>query len=626
MIPVYKIEVYDNTPVLCYTIDKSAFNIKTTKSLTTGIGDFYFTLPSEKPTGTMYLPDLALHDTIKFYFGYDSLPSSPNYVGKVCRIESKPSTSGRVRVIYGKDLGEILLRRLKAPYGWRYDYPSDIATDIADDLGLSTGKIDTVNENVYGWIDAQNPRNYSQILKGISDQWVDALTQVQADYHVDADSNLVWGTRPFRTQNVETLTVGQNILNYTVTKDVSQTYNSITVYGKKGKPNDSALDWGTDMATPETTNTTVDVQSASGQKVLSVAATAGFSADDPIGVYTDTDLIFPIERHTVASVQAGVSLTLVDNLTNTIPVGAHVFILPTWTPATTGITISAVNGANEYQIGDRGIKSVVAAGDGTGNAVSYMPLNLIDLNLYDSINFWAMSETDGNPLYIMLRIGDTQSAFGALHWMDAPTWYFTGTQLDAAHDVWKFYSIPCGMQNQTNWKGFTGSSYPFEWMNTSYITFCAEFEVAGNLFIDGLYFGGARHSGTASDVTSQTSYGLRELAVTEDTLTTDAQCDFRAEALLFQLKDPVTRVDLTVKGNTNVLVGDQIPLTIPTEGINAESYDVTDVSHYLSGGQNGQYVTTLKAVNSSATRILPANTQQEIFSKIKPSVFRTWSD
>lgn len=64
---------------------------------------------------------------------------------------------------------------------------------------------------------------------------------------------------------------------------------------------------------PIVTSTTVDADSASGQKVLNVTATTGFSAGNGIIIGENTA---NEELAVIASVQAGTSLTLVDNLAN----------------------------------------------------------------------------------------------------------------------------------------------------------------------------------------------------------------------------------------------------------------------------------------------------------------------
>jgi hypothetical protein len=61
-------------------------------------------------------------------------------------------------------------------------------------------------------------------------------------------------------------------------------------------------------------STTVDSDSSSGQKVLNVASTTGFSVGDEILIH---DGGAREERGVVASIQAGVSLTLEDNLVYT---------------------------------------------------------------------------------------------------------------------------------------------------------------------------------------------------------------------------------------------------------------------------------------------------------------------
>lgn len=67
--------------------------------------------------------------------------------------------------------------------------------------------------------------------------------------------------------------------------------------------------------TASTANTTVDANSAAGQKVLNVASTTGFSVDQRIEIIDAGGGSTRRETNHVVSIQAGVSLTLLNNLT-----------------------------------------------------------------------------------------------------------------------------------------------------------------------------------------------------------------------------------------------------------------------------------------------------------------------
>jgi hypothetical protein len=76
------------------------------------------------------------------------------------------------------------------------------------------------------------------------------------------------------------------------------------------------------------------------------------------------------------------------------------------------------------------------------------------------------------------------------------------------------------------------------------------------------------------DTGSQNSYGLRELTETDEELKSDNECLLRAKALLDYYKNPTEQ--LTVKstvmdyGNTPILPGDKIHVTLPNENVDAD--------------------------------------------------------
>ena len=69
--------------------------------------------------------------------------------------------------------------------------------------------------------------------------------------------------------------------------------------------------------TPVAVNTTVDANSASGQKILNVTATAGFAADGWILIDDGETGVANNEPAQVDTIQDGVSLTMKENLLNT---------------------------------------------------------------------------------------------------------------------------------------------------------------------------------------------------------------------------------------------------------------------------------------------------------------------
>jgi len=601
VIPKYKIEVYTPAPALRYTIESDAFSIRTEEVLTSNIGTFSFSIPTEKNGVPIYY-DIALADTVKIYFGYDSVSATPYFVGKIYQIHgSKAIDGGTTRTIKGRDQGEVMLRRFKGMDDFVAETAHDITDELATDLGLGTGDIEANANAETHRIDIDKHERYFDFLQKVSDYWVNAGTQVKQDFHVDADGDLYWHSRPFRTTGVETFTVGKNIKSYGVVRDLTSVKNKIWVYGKRGKPNDSSLDLGTDMATPEPGDTTVDGVSASGQKVLNVTATADFTAGDTVLIY---DWGNRYEKNTIDTIQAGISLTMDNNLVYNYQIGDYVFELPAWTPGFANVTLAAVNGAGpppQYKVGSRAIQATAAAA--SDNGLTYMPTANLNLNYYPRLNFMAMSETDTKQMYVRLDDSSFNQA-----------WYYLPRLIV---DEWKVFNIPVGRDNENGWIVWDVDSN-FDWSDVFAVTFVHDDVVNGELIIDGFYLDNRRYTiddtyyGYTQNAASITSYGTHEMVHIDDNLSSDADCLRRGEALLYQLKEPVVRVDIETQGNNNVLIGDRLSLTIPAENISAVSYDVVKVTNifYAQG-----WITLFTSVNTSDSRCVPSRSNAEFLNR-----------
>jgi len=112
---------------------------------------------------------------------------------------------------------------------------------------------------------------------------------------------------------------------------------SATTQYYNGDGRDGALNVTSSTNITYSGDTTVDASSSSGQKVLNVTATTGFSTGDMIMIYRIDTGVY--EVHIVDTVQAGVSLTLVDNLVATwAPSSKYVLRMPQYT--TVAISVS----------------------------------------------------------------------------------------------------------------------------------------------------------------------------------------------------------------------------------------------------------------------------------------------
>jgi len=241
LIPAYKIETWTGANK-DYTITDEAISIYFKEALTNQVGHFEFWVPTVKGKANPYhYGDIALNDTVKIWIGYkgQDFPATPHFAGKVTKIEASLSMEGGyVRRISGLGLGRIVLNRLKKNKLYSGISASSVVTEWAGtDLGLGTEQIDPDAPSVELEV---LTKSYFDLLRWISDYWVDAATQIKKDFYVAPCSthisgDLVWKSRPFRTSGVDSLTIGTNIERYQVTRSEDQVRNSIMVYGAREK-------------------------------------------------------------------------------------------------------------------------------------------------------------------------------------------------------------------------------------------------------------------------------------------------------------------------------------------------------------------------------------------------------
>jgi hypothetical protein len=130
--------------------------------------------------------------------------------------------------------------------------------------------------------------------------------------------------------------------------------------------------------------------------------------------------------------------------------------------------------------------------------------------------------------------------------------------------------------------------------------------------VDKLFFYPARWLGYQEDATSQTAYGIREAEYTDDNLMSAAEAQTRAETLLYQQKDRLLRLDFSVRGNTNVLVGDRLTVTLPPDELTSVDFDVVSVENHFV---NPNYRTVIQTIQGVTSRQLPSLTPLDGISR-----------
>jgi hypothetical protein len=179
-----------------------------------------------------------------------------------------------------------------------------------------------------------------------------------------------------------------------------------------------------------------------------------------------------------------------------------------------------------------------------------------------------------------------------------------------------FYTLPLGPESEyiavENPNGSWDASGSPNWWNIQGIAFYAQYvSGAAAILIDKMFFHPYRFSSSVHDDTSIAAYDQQDAEFTDNNLTSNAECEVRAQTLLYQLKDPITRVDLQCEGDVNLLIGDRLPLTIPAEEISAVNFDIVASEHNFVPAKENAWTTTIRTVDSGNIRVLPSASHGE---------------
>jgi hypothetical protein len=182
----------------------------------------------------------------------------------------------------------------------------------------------------------------------------------------------------------------------------------------------------------------------------------------------------------------------------------------------------------------------------------------VDAELYPVLNLWLNREIsfNGNVTLTLFDAADRAA----------------GREFTVGHEKWFQTQVRVGAANADLWQVESG----FNWTQVKKVRVVCWFDGVGtgSFWVDGLFFGGRRYSALQEDAGSQSSYGLRELVEVDEELWSDDECASRAKALLASLKDPAEQLTLrsTVVdyGNTPLLPGDKVHVTLPNEGVDGD--------------------------------------------------------
>jgi hypothetical protein len=540
--PTCKIEIYDNatpTPNLVYTITSDAWDVYVREILTSGIGTFSFILPGLVGASKVY-DDIGDFYKVKIYLGYGTLGAGDlQCVGRTLTGTTFFGDDGCTRLFEGKNQGEILERRLKTNRRYQdLDASTIVAVDIATELGIyDAAKIETDETDVTVTVRTEQ---YLDYLRKVSDYY-DSGGSVQKDFWVDNDNKLNWrGRANARTEGVETLTVGENILDYRYSHTIVPSKNRITVYGAPSAYYPNNKDVFTDALD---------------------------------GILNGEDWQYNELGHGTLYLNAGTA-----------------------------------------QYGTYAIHCQNAALNDSCTFELELPhsVNLRDINTLSFMHMVTAGVTAFTSFKILLEAPDNTNYFQLKDSLTLPNLTWVGENLSLGdNNIYDSIENPNGI-----WEKHINAN----WWDIRKIRFIAPYtggsEVnTANLHIDKLYFSPDRWVAVAENPTNQGIYDLREAEFTDDNLLSNSECQKRAQTLLYQLDDKVIALEVTTPLNTNIKIGDRIPMTLPAENnVSDLDFDVVAVEHHYTkqplGGQ-----TKASMIYGGNIRWLPSKTQLDLVKR-----------
>lgn len=503
----------------------------------------------------------------------------------------------------GRDYGARLQRNFKGYKEWLDVNASDVVTEVATDLGLGTSKIETDTTQVNLVIDIDRHDSYFNIMKAVSDYWLDAATQIKKDFCVDASSDLVWKNRPWRTSGVESISL-TDMVAYGLLRDIQSVKNWIHVYGAKEKAWPSDRDAFTDLQYPSV-KSSLDADAAIGQKVVSVVDASIFSVNDPVLIIDTTGE----EENAIESINLTLNdLTMKNNLTRAYLVGSNAFVLslPGWYSVTGNADV--YGDSTDKIVGSYSVRHTNTVADYYGRMMLHLPTLETDYrvsaNHYPSFNFQIMINTGQNYSgdgTLILKDGDGNTAAKQF-------------SVSVKSKKWYFQTFPCGKKFMDQWQ-IIGS---FDWSKVKKIDITAYFDGTGwgSWWIDNFFFNNRNFYGFASDPSSYGDCGYADLVHIDEVLHSDSDCEKRAKALCYQKSGVPYRLDFQVAGNPNILIGDRIPITIDPDDLTSVNFDVLSVEQVLSGDPVG-WRTNVVTLNTADLRTPPATTMPEFLIREK---------
>jgi len=269
-----------------------------------------------------------------------------------------------------------------------------------------------------------------------------------------------------------------------------------------------------------------------------------------------------------------------------------------WSSGTGTGSVSLDSG--EKAVGSYSVKHSTTTADYYGCAVFTLDAGKeIDCDTYPSLTFQVMEES-GFSGAVTIQLEDSAGMIVRQEFRISN------------NKKWHLQTFMAGRKHSDQWTHSLFNTQPFDWTKVKKVSFFCHFSGTGtgSFWVDNLFFGNCRWSGVAEDTSSQSLYGLRELAIVDETLVSDDACAKVADAELKYRKDPAEFLRVTVLGNPQIKPGETIRVVSPNENIDAD-YRLQAVDHYMD--DEGEFESRLTLIaEPPRVAIILAETREEM--------------
>jgi len=352
---------------------------------------------------------------------------------------------------------------------------------------------------------------------------------------------------------------------------------------------------------------------ASGQKIVDVVDGSTFSAGDIVRIYDD----LASEYNKIASISTN-QLTMVTNLANSYTTANNLAVAQNYFGLESNLVNTYTTALNSiiFLTSDSSLKLWgYEPTTGAWDDISAAGLSAVQ-KLEGSYSSLFQHTTGGYDIdaFIMFEEGNEISAEeyrelrGAFYFnTTAPSsiimrlWSGDATANEVATarikealsvGIWIPFSLNIGSDNTAIWD--VGSSFDWEDIQGAEIQVIYATSSTHSFYLDRFHFygkrwgGGSSHAaidGFAEDSTSQSTYGIREHALFNDLLLSDAECESKALSLLNFYKDARTTIELYSStldyGDYPMLPGNKVAINMTPIGISG-NYRIDAIELLLS--------------------------------------------